>query len=280
MKKINLLLIIIAFFSINAIAQDEDYEGCKDHPMFNRMPNSHIMDCDYKEFDGYNFTIENSTDDDAKKQTVEGKYYYIGYHMNENANSVSDLQIYRNFENALIKIKAQIVGKVVEVGNSYSFINAKIVNGNTETWVNIHSSVPEYYITIVEKQTMQQVIEANVILESLNKDGFIALDILFDTGKSTIKSESQSIIDELVKLMKENPSLKISIEGHTDNVGNSNENKILSQNRAKSVMDAVISKGISKERMSYVGWGQERPVADNRTEEGRAKNRRVEIVKK
>jgi len=116
-------------------------------------------------------------------------------------------------------------------------------------------------------------------LDALNSDGFIALEILFDTGKSTIKSESQAIIDEIYKLLKENPSLKVSIEGHTDNVGNSENNKKLSENRAKAVVDALVAKGINQQRLSAVGHGQERPVADNRTEEGRAKNRRVEIVK-
>jgi OOP family OmpA-OmpF porin len=74
--------------------------------------------------------------------------------------------------------------------------------------------------------------------------------------------------------------LRLSIEGHTDNVGTPQNNKVLSENRAKAVMNAVASSGVDASRLTSVGWGQERPVADNRTEEGRAKNRRVEIVKK
>ena len=80
--------------------------------------------------------------------------------------------------------------------------------------------------------------------------------------------------------MKIDLALKISIEGHTDNVGDAVSNKKLSDSRAKSVMDALIARGIDKTRMSAKGWGQEKPVADNRTEDGKAKNRRVEIVKK
>ncbi len=75
-------------------------------------------------------------------------------------------------------------------------------------------------------------------------------------------------------------NIKISIEGHTDNVGNATSNKKLSDDRAKSVMNVLIAKGIDKSRLSAIGWGQEKPVADNRTDEGKAKNRRVEIVKK
>jgi OmpA-OmpF porin, OOP family len=89
-----------------------------------------------------------------------------------------------------------------------------------------------------------------------------------------------AMVDEIYELMNSNPSLKISIEGHTDNVETPESNKTLSDARAKAVLNAIVSKGISKARMTSVGWGQEKPVADNRTEEGRAKNRRVEIVKK
>jgi OmpA-OmpF porin, OOP family len=80
--------------------------------------------------------------------------------------------------------------------------------------------------------------------------------------------------------MKSDLTLKISVEGRTDNAGDAASNKVLSDNRAKAVMEALVAKGIDKTRMSFVGWGQEKPVADNRNEEGRAKNRRVEIVKK
>jgi len=280
MKKMNLLLLCYVFCSSIVFAQNDDAEGCKDHPMFNRMPNFHISSCEFKEFDACDFTIENSTEESAKKETVEGKYYYYYYYLNEGSTEVSDLQVFRNFENALKKINATIVGKVVETGNSYNFICAKVSMGKNETWIRIESSSPEYYLKIVEREAMVQVIQANDILAALNTDGHIALDILFDTGKSTIKVESQAIVNEIYTFLKNNASLKISIEGHTDNVGNAADNKKLSEARAKAVMDVLIAKDINKERLSSLGWGQEKLVADNLTEEGRAKNRRVEIVKK
>ncbi len=282
--KILLFIIFIIFTSANFIfAQDEDAENCKDHPMFNRFPNFHINSCEFREFDAYEFPLENSTDDNIKKQRVEGKYYVYNYYLNEGATQPSGLQIYRNYEAALKKINATIVAKVYEQGNSYNFLCAKIVKGNNETWVRIDASdgaINEYTMTILEAASMEQVIQANDMIAALNTNGFIALDILFDTGKSNIKAESQAIIDEIFKMLNENKAIKVSIEGHTDNVGDAAANKKLSEARARAVMDALIAKGINKERLSSVGWGQERPVADNRTEEGRAKNRRVEIVKK
>jgi len=95
-----------------------------------------------------------------------------------------------------------------------------------------------------------------------------------------IKPESQGIVEQIAALLKANPDLKLSIEGHTDNVGTPQGNKTLSEQRAQSVMNAVVGRGIAAVRLSAVGWGQDKPVADNRSEEGRAKNRRVEIVKK
>lgn len=280
MKKLNLLLMCCAFCTSVVFAQNDDAEGCRDHPLFNRMPNFHISNCEFKEFDAYGFTIENSTEENAKKETVEGKYFYYYYYLNEGSPVTSDLQIFRNFENALKKINASIVGKVVEPGNSYSFICAKVSKGKNETWLKIEASSPEYYLTIVEREAMVQVIRADNMYTALNTDGFIALNILFDTGKSTIKSESQAITDEIYSLLEKNASLKTSIEGHTDNVGSAADNKRLSEARAKAVMDVLIAKGISKDRLSSIGWGQEKPVADNLTEAGRAKNRRVEIVKR
>jgi OmpA-OmpF porin, OOP family len=286
MKIINVLLLFVSMLPIGSIsfAQDEDAEGCKEYPAFNRMPDFIIGSCELKDFDAYKFQIGNSTDSDAPTKTVEGKYYYYSYSLKgtkkDEGKIYSALQIYRNFENAFKQSKAVQMGKVVEAGNSYGFITVKYVKGNMETWVYLHASDNEYEVTIVEREAMNQVIQANAMLDALNKDGYIALDILFDTGKSTIKQESMPMIDQIYELLNANPSLNVSIEGHTDNVGTPASNKTLSDARAKAVVDAITSKGITRTRMSSIGWGQEKPVADNRTEEGRAKNRRVEIVKK
>jgi OmpA-OmpF porin, OOP family len=118
------------------------------------------------------------------------------------------------------------------------------------------------------------------MVDELNQTGFVALYINFETGKADIKPESQPIVDQVADMLKANDSLQVSIEGHTDNVGTAAFNKTLSENRAKSVMSAIVAKGVDKARLTARGWGQEKPMADNKTEDGRAKNRRVEIVKK
>jgi len=124
------------------------------------------------------------------------------------------------------------------------------------------------------------VVKANKLLEELNRNGFIALYINFDTGKWDLKADGTATVAEIVKMLKSAPALKIAIEGHTDNVGQAAANKTLSEKRAQSVMAAVVAGGIDPKRLSAAGFGSERPVADNRGEDGRAKNRRVELVKK
>ena len=127
---------------------------------------------------------------------------------------------------------------------------------------------------------MTQDVTAGDMLAALNKDGRITLSIHFDTGKATIKPESQKIVNEIAALLKGNSGIQVSIEGHTDNTGTPQGNRSLSEARAKAVVEAVAGLGVEASRMSAVGWGQDKPIADNATEDGRAKNRRVEVVKK
>ncbi len=101
--------------------------------------------------------------------------------------------------------------------------------------------------------------------------------VLFETGKAIIKSESYSILDELVALLQEYPRSYISLAGHTDSEGSESDNLMLSKNRAQAVKNYLIEKGISEDRITSTGYGEMRPVDSNETAEGRAKNRRVEM---
>jgi OOP family OmpA-OmpF porin len=122
-------------------------------------------------------------------------------------------------------------------------------------------------------------VNAATMAEEIAKAGHVALYINFDFDKADIKPESQPIMDEIVKLLQEDPNLNLTIEGHTDNVGTSAYNKQLSEARARSVVAALTTRGIESGRLKAVGYGLEKPIADNTTDEGRARNRRVELVK-
>ena len=118
------------------------------------------------------------------------------------------------------------------------------------------------------------------LYDRMMSDGkFITYGITFDVGKATIKPESMGEINRIVTLMTENPDLKFSVEGHTDSTGNAASNQTLSEQRSQAIVAKLVELGIAQDRLTAVGKGQNSPIADNNTDEGRAKNRRVEFVK-
>ncbi len=118
------------------------------------------------------------------------------------------------------------------------------------------------------------------LYDRMMTDGkIITYGITFDVGKSTIKPESMGEINRIVQLMNENPDLKFSVEGHTDSTGNATSNQTLSEQRSQAIVAKLVEMGIAQDRLTAVGKGQNNPIADNSTDEGRAKNRRVEFVK-
>jgi OmpA-OmpF porin, OOP family len=269
MKKLifSLALMMVSIVSIFS----QDAEGCKDHPFFTRMPNFFISSCS-QSFDKLEYFIS-----DENTETKEGDLTIVTYSFpeDESIKAPSQLQILRNYENAITKLG----GKKIFVGSEYLSYSVKKNSKEYIICVVMGNGNIQHDLKVLEVEQMVQQVTANEMLDALNKDGYIALNILFETGKSAIQSESLPIVDQILELMKSDDALKISIEGHTDNVGDAAGNKKLSTDRAKAVVDALIAKGVDKTRMSFIGWGQEKPIADNRSEAGRAQNRRVEIVK-
>ncbi len=118
------------------------------------------------------------------------------------------------------------------------------------------------------------------LYDRMMSDGkFITYGITFDVGKSVIKPESMGEINRIVELMNQNPDLRFSVEGHTDSTGNAASNQTLSEARSAAIVAKLVEMGISADRLTSSGKGQNNPIADNATDEGRAKNRRVEFVK-
>lgn len=261
------LYFTIVFSPTNSSAQS-DVQGSKDHPMFSRMPGFYISEYIEKEFESYDFADENGND-----LTVEGHFTEITYSLPEGAAPVAKLKILRNFTNAV----KELGGGAYEYAGNANFLNVK--RDGQEVWAKVYATEDSYTLTIVEKGEVKQEITADWMLEELNRSGHVALYINFDTGKATIREESQGVIDQIIALLKNNVELKIQVQGHTDDVGADEANMKLSEERAQAVMQAIISQGIDKQRLTAAGFGEKKPIADNKTEEGRAKNRRVELVK-
>jgi OOP family OmpA-OmpF porin len=274
MKRTICTVVSILFLTLPIIAQQKDDKDCKDHPLFTRMPDSWIHNCAQKEFDAYAFTTGK-----GKTERVEGRFWRISYYPQASLKSKpSELQILRNFENAVTRVGGTVLysEKTKET--------LRLTKDGKDLWVEVTAEFTgKYGLTIVEKKAMTQDIVANadVLLNDLKTTGHSAVyGIFFDTGKSEIKPESEQAIGEIAKLLKGDAGLKVHVVGHTDNVGGMEANMKLSRDRADAVVQALVrNHGIIASRLNAYGNGPYAPVASNDTEEGRARNRRVELVK-
>jgi len=268
--------------SLAALAQ-ADVARSKDHPLLSRYPDSFIAEYE-KNFNAVEFTV-GTKDGQPEKKSVEGDATTILYFHKNADRQPSALQVIRNYQNAIKGIGGEVVYERLPKEGDGGETTLKVATGGKEAWVRVEPGIfsaptQSYKIQVVEVAAMQQVVTANKLLDELDKNGYIALYINFDTGKADLKADGKATVAEIVKMLKAAPALKVAIEGHTDNVGQPAANKALSEARARSVMAAVVAGGIDAKRLSAAGFGQEKPIADNRSEEGRAKNRRVELVKK
>ena len=121
---------------------------------------------------------------------------------------------------------------------------------------------------------------AEDIGKELDRDCHVALyGIHFDFNKATLRPDSEPVLQKILALLKARPDVKLEVQGHTDNVGGDDYNQKLSDSRANAVLEWLRAKGIAADRLTAHGYGLKVPIADNGSDEGRAKNRRVEIKK-
>ena len=255
-------------------ARQKDAAKCTDHPLLTRIPDYWIQSCVVKQFDAFGFMIAG-----GKTNKVEGLFTNIRYQPPASLTvKPSTLQLLRNVENAIKK-----VGGVV-MGTDSSKETLKLVKDGRELWIEVWADFTgQYILTIVEKAGMAQdlVANADAFADGLKTTGHIVVDgIYFDSGKAELKPESTPALTEVAKLLKNDATLKLFVVGHTDNVGAIDGNMKLSQDRAQSVVQALVTThGIATARLKAFGAGPYAPVASNDTDAGRGKNRRVELVK-
>lgn len=259
---------------ITAGAADTDKPGSKDHPLLSRMPDFFISDYKVIDFDNYKFNGA-----DKQKVVVEGRKLYIEYKLNKDAAVPGELKIRRNIQEALVKIG----GKVLFDDDFNRCSTILLEKDGKQTWIEVRTLDKMYRLTTIDKQAMQQEVVATA--EVMNKDilasGHVSIyGIYFDTAKSDIKPESGAALAEIAKLLQINPALKVYVVGHTDNVGSFESNMKLSRDRAESVTRELTGKyHIAVDRLKPHGVSSLAPVGSNDTEDGKQKNRRVELVK-
>jgi OmpA-OmpF porin, OOP family len=260
------------------LAQDDE-QGGKDHPLLSRMPGYFINNYTHNDFDSFEFEGK-----DGKPVAVEGRKTEINYRPKDNVTVPSPLQIGRNYQNAITKIGGVVLFQ--ELASGGGFTTLRLVRGADEIWAKvwIGDSGNNYTVTIIEKAGMKQevVADAEAWRSDINATGHAAVyGIYFDSDKSEIKPGSEPSLQEIAKLLKQNPKLSLLVVGHTDSTGDIAHNMALSADRAKAVVTVLAAKyGVAAVRLSPYGCGPLAPVAANDSEEGKAKNRRVELVKR
>ncbi len=283
-----------------AYGQRKDKAGSQDHPVISRYPGSSIANYEQTEFDQYNLVLgvdKTGAPDDVK--ALEGKVTRIHY---RNPKGRSTLEIFRNFEQAVQKSGAEILFSCARDECGYP-IRWTPVNGvrssgalkeqrylashgktnDTEIYISIYVGSQSTRLDVVEIEAMEEgliTVNAEMLATGIDRDGHIAVyAIYFDTGKANLKAESDPALLEIATLLKQRANLNLHVVGHTDSTGGFDFNMNLSLERAKAVADALVSQhGIAGERLRAHGVGPLSPVATNGTDDGRAENRRVDLV--
>src|ERR1019366_3102930 len=229
-----------------------DSKGCVESKVVSRMPGCYIMRCDHKDFSAAD--MPRTTAD--RGHQVEGEFEFTVYRC---PSGKSPLELGRNTETALKNAGFKILYTDVYAGGARFSMTAQ----KGSQWVKLYV-----------------VSDADGWAQQINQSGRVSVyGINFDTGKSTVRPDSEPALNELVKLLQANTSWAMVVAGHTDNVGTKATNLALSRERAQSVISWLSVHGVDGARLGPAGFGDPRPIAENKDEESRQKNRRVDLVK-
>jgi len=318
MKRFGVVALGLAAWSLGSIVamaaeMTKDVEGGKDHPLVKRYEGAVIVQYKHDAFDEYTVPLGKAENDHklSKSSVQEGEVTRIAYSIPKGR---STLEVIRNYENDLKAsgFKTLFAGAKEEIGgipqaahwetptylvDSQRLIVAQATRQQGNAYVVLYA-IAAYHdesswklgkgqtlliVHIVVNKPMENKLSkvaADEMASLISDTGRVAVyGIYFDVNKTELKPESEPTLHEMVQLMKSQSSLKLLVVGHTDNVGAFASNMDLSQRRAQSVVDTLVSKhAVVKDRLIPIGVSFAAPVASNKTEEGRSKNRRVELV--
>jgi outer membrane protein OmpA-like peptidoglycan-associated protein len=267
---------LIAGLALCALSQagvaGDDAAGCKDTPLLTRLPGCHISYCSKSEFD----QAELMTKIGAPTKHLEGRIEKIHYE----CDGKSALQVRRNAEGAL-----KGAGYAIDF-TGYDVPTHFVTAHKGAQWVAVQANemtdACSYDVTTVLTEEMKQEMASNADIWAgeIAKTGHVAVyGIEFDVAKATLRPDAEKVLADVLALLNTHKDLRLKIEGHTDSTGTKTGNITLSQQRAAAVVAWLVKKGVSKTRLASAGKGDTQPVADNISDAGRAKNRRVELVK-
>jgi len=244
-----------------------------DHRLFGAMPN-YAGKAEKRKFDKFSFRVQDG--EETQEVEAQGARHSVAYAIKDGATMASDLDIQQNYRHAVEALGGQVL--FADARNT----SARLEHNGQTIWLNVYSQEDHIQLDVIEEKPFQASIkapEASAMKSALDRDGRIALYVNFDFNKATLKPDAAQVVAQVVKLLKDNPGLKLEIGGHTDNIGGRDYNLKLSEQRAATIVAALVAQGIAADRLRAAGYGPDKPIADNEKEEGRAKNRRVELVK-
>jgi len=274
------LFVFLFILTVPVHAQD-----VKEHPQIKPFPGSvlkHNSTHLYQNFAEHSFLIKDPKTGRDVKKPIQGKFWkltYVIYDSKGNWDASRSILEYReNYKQAALEKGGTIL---FEHQGHLTFTLPGDDGG--ETWCHVliwNKSMQE--LNIIEKAGFKKSLtfSSSEMKAALDADGRVQLyGILFDLDKASLQPESTKQLQHVVTLLKENPKLKLEVQGHTDDQGSEDYNLKLSQNRAKTVVSYLGLFGIDITRLTPKGFGESKPVMPNTTEEGKTKNRRVELVK-
>ncbi|HET8880774.1 MAG TPA: OmpA family protein [Solimonas sp.] len=247
-----------------------------DYPLLGHMPNYVADEPTQRNFDQFEFDVTDSNGDQSSV-TVQGAKYEVSYMLRDNVQPNSNLDTLQNYRTALTRLGAQILFA------DENQLDARLEHAGKTVWLKVYSEDSEIHVSVIEEKPFEATIQpakASALKAALDKDGHVALYVNFDFNKATLRADAAPVLAQVVAVLKDSPDLKLAIEGNTDSIGEHDYNQKLSGARAASVVAALVKAGIAADRLTASGNGADKPIADNGTPEGRAKNRRVELVKR
>ncbi|HSW14397.1 MAG TPA: OmpA family protein [Solimonas sp.] len=289
---------ILGALLLSAAAQAQgDAPGCGDHPLFPRLQGFHIAHCESSQATSQRFPV-GPVLGDSKRTAVEevtGVRQRLHYRYGDGMARPSPAQNRRAFREAAQRAGAVVVGEYpeacqAELDEPAPAVDRCIRDGVTvrfdrserQVWgfMEADDDAAGYQLRIVERGGMPPAPVANEMLERIIKDGYVTLQVNFDYAKATIRQESLPQLVQVVDMLKLAPEMNIQVAGHTDSIGSAAFNRQLSEARAESVVKTLVASGVPASRLSAIGYGEDKPVADNDSPAGRATNRRVELIKR
>jgi outer membrane protein OmpA-like peptidoglycan-associated protein len=244
-----------------------------DYRLVGHLPNFVAGKPATKNFDSIDFMVTGG--EETKTVQAQGRTVIVGYTLADGKPVPSNPEIRFNYREALRAQGAEILH---DAGRD---LVARLLDPKSGQviWIGVYCSESSVQVSALEEKPFTPVIQPAAMQVALQKAGRVVLYVNFDFDRATLRPDAAPVVAQVVAMLKAEPGLRLGIEGHTDAMGTAERNRTLSGERARAFAAAMVAQGIAADRLLPSGLGPDKPLASNETSEGRARNRRVELVR-